>query len=293
MPTTNTSVTQKLDRFLGRCDPCTRPVAVERLQVAGDFLNVACPECGRRVRLERLYGTQTTMKCDPRCEGAVGSDCECACGGSNHGGAFLMEGEALASAVAKYRKQAQVRSDAAKKVAEERAAKAKVRARQALSAEEQWVLEYEGASRFLTSLRDQVESNLERSGWSLSDRQIAAIRDNMDKSARLAIDRAEANAPTPAAPRKATVPCPEGEGIEIIGKVVKLSEKEMANGPVLQGRIVTEGGWSCWGTIPRALRECGVNPLLGHQVRFTANLRRQDDSFGFWGYPEGGEVLDA
>jgi hypothetical protein len=190
----------------------------------------------------------------------------------------LAEGEALASAVAKYRKQAQVRSEAAKKGAEERARKAEEARKAAMGEEERWITSYEGDSRFLISLKEQAEQ-----GFKLSDRQIQAIRDNIER---------EAKRQAASMPRKKAQPCPEGEGIEVTGKVTSLKVKEMANGPVLQGRVLTEHGWSAWGTIPRALRE-PVEVEVGQEVRFTATLRQSPDDqfFGFWSYPEGGVFL--
>lgn len=48
----------------------------------------ACPECGQYLRLEVLpingkYSEK--KKCDFRCQDATGHNCECQCGGKNHG----------------------------------------------------------------------------------------------------------------------------------------------------------------------------------------------------------------
>lgn len=288
MINTHTRITQKLDRFLGLCKTCVLPMAVEKPGMVGDFIRLACPSCSGSVKLERLYGTETSMTCDPRCEGAVGPSCECACGGANHGAAFLETGEVLASAVNKYRTSYAKRSEATKKVAEERAAKAAEREKAAklanMTEEERWVLGYEGQSRFLLSLRERMEAYMAGAGRGLSDRQIAAVRENMARRTR-----DEVMHRTPKAERR---PCPDGESVVIEGVVVKLVEKEMANGPTLQGRIRTDAGWSAWGTIPLALREAEVQ--VGSRVRFSATLRRQEDVFfGFWSYPEGGQVLTS
>lgn len=42
--------------------------------------------CGARPLLTPVRGScNTKIKCDARCMGATGHDCECACGGRNHG----------------------------------------------------------------------------------------------------------------------------------------------------------------------------------------------------------------
>lgn len=49
----------------------------------------ACPDCGATVRLKRLEGThKPEVPCDARCTNAKGPNCECSCGGANHGAAW-------------------------------------------------------------------------------------------------------------------------------------------------------------------------------------------------------------
>lgn len=54
----------------------------------------ACPRCGDRHVVDRTIdykATPSRHRCDARCEDARGHDCECACGGVNHGkGAALV-----------------------------------------------------------------------------------------------------------------------------------------------------------------------------------------------------------
>lgn len=46
----------------------------------------ACPDHGR-LKWARIAGTYNAeVRCDARCEGARRPDCECSCGGANHGG---------------------------------------------------------------------------------------------------------------------------------------------------------------------------------------------------------------
>ncbi len=44
-----------------------------------------CPECNASTTGNTIVGKRTGSKCDPRCTGAAGFDCECSCGGTNHG----------------------------------------------------------------------------------------------------------------------------------------------------------------------------------------------------------------
>jgi hypothetical protein len=45
-----------------------------------------CPTCGRAMEYGTLSGHyDASHKCDARCTGARGHNCECECGGANHG----------------------------------------------------------------------------------------------------------------------------------------------------------------------------------------------------------------
>lgn len=51
---------------------------------------ILCPTHARPLRWDRVEGTVSeSRKCDPRCTGAIGPVCVCACGGANHGCDFL------------------------------------------------------------------------------------------------------------------------------------------------------------------------------------------------------------
>lgn len=52
-----------------------------------------CPDCGQRkmIRGQAVRGTiAPSVRCDARCEGARGPNCECSCGGANHGAGHAM-----------------------------------------------------------------------------------------------------------------------------------------------------------------------------------------------------------
>jgi hypothetical protein len=49
----------------------------------GDF--IPCPTCRRVMKMDVIKGFKTEHVCDARCTSAKGPNCECSCGGANHG----------------------------------------------------------------------------------------------------------------------------------------------------------------------------------------------------------------
>ncbi len=48
-----------------------------------------CPDCGKARYVHKVAGVfNNEIKCNAKCEGAHGHDCECQCGGKNHGAAW-------------------------------------------------------------------------------------------------------------------------------------------------------------------------------------------------------------
>jgi hypothetical protein len=101
-------------RFLGKCKGCKKPVSMrlpcvvferrERVydrvvtrkslsvyvytDAAGaeDWTRSVTCECGKSVTLKRVAGkVAPDHRCDARCTSAKGHNCECSCGGLNHG----------------------------------------------------------------------------------------------------------------------------------------------------------------------------------------------------------------
>lgn len=59
-----------------------------------------CPACGgHNIGSARVKGFQTEHVCDARCTSATGPNCECSCGGKNHGAGHLTVVEEMTAAV--------------------------------------------------------------------------------------------------------------------------------------------------------------------------------------------------
>lgn len=105
-------------RFIGKCSKCGTVLAVvaeksvrvigrdrfgnEKKRVTFTFPNgetcdeprhfVGCWTCpsrhgqARQIELHTIRGVVTEEECNAKCTGAAGHQCECSCGGKNHGG---------------------------------------------------------------------------------------------------------------------------------------------------------------------------------------------------------------
>ena len=74
-------------RFVATCKGCKTYVKVEREPRAiYSYFGDTCRECGRGIEMIQVMGSRDASKpCDGRCLNAKGHDCECSCGGANHG----------------------------------------------------------------------------------------------------------------------------------------------------------------------------------------------------------------
>jgi hypothetical protein len=71
--------------FVGRCKECKKPVRSEgALDNFGGHLHAACG-CGKFAVVQRIKGRVTEHKCGARCRSSTGPNCDCSCGGANHG----------------------------------------------------------------------------------------------------------------------------------------------------------------------------------------------------------------
>ena len=83
-------------RWYVRCCDCLQVAAVDDRPPTGAL----CGACGGKieamgkVHIDRLVvGHRSEIPCDGRCTGASGPNCDCSCGGANHGSGKLVEVE--------------------------------------------------------------------------------------------------------------------------------------------------------------------------------------------------------
>lgn len=122
-PSTYIASAKPLHVFIGRCDPCDRPVRATTDLFTGNHYSAACPDCHKFRDLQRLYGTVSKMECHSACMGAYGKTCDCDCGGVNHGDIWSRPGVMLADALAVYRADRARRVAAAERTSATRARK--------------------------------------------------------------------------------------------------------------------------------------------------------------------------
>lgn len=61
-----------------------------KVYVGDDLHQPRCPKCNSNaVTFVHVNGKVTDHVCDARCMNAKGQDCECQCGGENHGKSYL------------------------------------------------------------------------------------------------------------------------------------------------------------------------------------------------------------
>lgn len=79
-----------MNRFVGRCVKGHR-FAVDKPANEGIH---SCPICGARLKqVAGVRGRVTDTKCGARCTSAMGPNCDCECGGKNHGADHMRAGE--------------------------------------------------------------------------------------------------------------------------------------------------------------------------------------------------------
>lgn len=72
------------DRCIGTCKACKTTFAVTDTTVWRKIIR-PCPTCSTQTALDRVSGVKSDKKCDARCQNAKRGECECSCGGENHG----------------------------------------------------------------------------------------------------------------------------------------------------------------------------------------------------------------
>jgi hypothetical protein len=280
--------------YLGTCKPCDRPYRIDLGERAvQQYQQVACPGCGNAMNVERLASVFTEESCDPRCMGATGPSCQCACGGENHGAAWGKTATTyeLESAVAALR----ARQDRLAKQREARRAQKETRQAN-LFAEwtaegNQDVVDYLlNGSDFGNFLFDMFE--IVSSQKPLTVNQTAAVRRIMEQEAKRAAKQAAYEATKTAAP--------SGKGITIEGTVISVKDQPGYAYNTVDWKMTVEcDGYRVWGSVPSALigniitAGC-YDALKGQRVRFVANVepsRNGDASFAIYKRPKQAEKL--
>ena len=265
-------------RFVGRCDPCARPFAVDDPSGGSDHRKVVCPECQTLVVLSRIYGVTTTMVCSGACMDATGPVCECACGGANHAGSYLDTSPMLGEAITRFRANlAKRQAGAAKAAATRAAAKEAERA----VAVQRWRAEHPAEAAWLDANREHdafaasLASQLVAKG-ALSLAQADAIVRSLERQAEQ-----ELEAPAESA---AAVGAPEGT-VAVEGEIliVRVEPSRFHYGSEVRMLIrasTPDGGlYRVWATKPVGLSKA----TPGDRVHFVAELTRSksDETFAY------------
>jgi hypothetical protein len=283
-------------RFIGRCEPCGRPVSavVDGAAYQDRTSYITCPDCGKVLLAEQIFGTVTYMTCNPLCEGAGGPSCECACGGVNHGGAWSQRGEMLASELDRYR------AAHARKAAEREARRERVQAL-ARAEREEWAAEHAELAAYL--------AEADRASWPgfLFDMADAAMRGPLSErqaevATRIMREQIARNAERAAEAANAK-PAPAGT-VTVTGEVLstRLDDSPFSYGRSVSRMLVkADGGYRVWVTIPESINNINATTpgnlggLRGKRVRFTCELspKRDDPAFAYGKRPRKAEVLET
>ncbi len=268
-------------RFVGRCEPCARPFAVDDPCGGSDHRKVVCPECEATVVLSRIYGVTTTMVCSGACMDATGPICECACGGANHAGSYLETSPMLANAIARFRANLAKRRAAAGKAAATRAA---AKEAERAVAVQRWRDEHPAEAAWLDANREDDAFAASLAGQlavkgTLSVGQTEAVARSLERQARQELRELE-----DAAEAAAAVAAPEGT-VAVEGEILTVRVEPSRFGYGSEIRMLVRAGtpdgglYRVWVTKPARLSSVG----RGDRVRFIAELTRSenDETFAY------------
>lgn len=197
---------------IGACGACGHGIAT-----IGDVgrTRVVCPHCSAVVELRWVAGyLNGNVPCDARCMGAVGPNCDCSCGGENHGTSFLPADVIATWAPVKQRAAAagrKHRADAVARTVTKRAEKAAAAAAALATERDAFITENPalaallgddyapggryGSDDFVMSLRGRLQA-----GGYFSERMIAAGTRMIERNAQRDRDAQERDARPAAEP---------------------------------------------------------------------------------------------
>lgn len=278
---------------LGTCPACGFVLASASV---GD--RNTCPDCGAHVELKWVHGGLSDYPCDHRCMYATRADCECSCGGENHGAGYLMKIHYVPAWV-RTRDAKRHADKQARRQAKQDAARAAADRHREQMLDTYPLLEillgedYTDADpfTFLGEMRDK----LQRTGHLTEAQATAACRAIERDIERAERDKQEQDK------REAGVRVPTGP-VEFTGTVATVRSSEFRGRLSWKMLVVTEAGWKVWLTIPKEMRRRYDTAFRSHwrsdmtlytwpkgrTVRLQATITPSDDDplFGFGNKPK-------
>lgn len=307
------TVAQPTKIFIGMCPECNLPSRVEKEHVTGPKTWIHCLHCGAETYAERLWATESEGACDISCMAATRSECQCACGGANHAGAYRhnrFKDEQTESAIQRLVQQREKRAEAARKRREKRAA-------EAAAPFNEWLSSLNTADAALVSWMSSYENVAEAPTGILVDfrlRMMATPGNEVRKPARPLTEKQMALAwkivqrmanecEREHEQKENGTPVPEGR-YRVHGKVIsRRIDADGYAGNTTYKILVECDGYRLWGNCPADLLDHvfprvtdpnaeGVSELPADlYVEFNATVKRsdRDDYFGFFRNPRSAE----
>lgn len=284
--------------YLGTCETCNRPYRVDLGSRRLQYQTIDCPGCSKPLQVERLAAVTTEEVCDPRCMGATGPNCSCACGGANHGAAWgtMATTYELESAIKALRARQE-------RLERQRKQRAEAKATAKRSAFERWaeagnsdVVDYlTGLDPFELGsfLFDMVSLVSEQKP--LTDNQANAVRRIARQEAGRKVKQDAYEATKKAAPL--------GKGLTVAGTIISVKgeqDRYSYYDKTVWKMTVECNGYRVYGTVPSILVRNPIKPeqfeaLKGQKVRFTATIeptkRNDDPSFAIFKRPTKAELV--
>jgi hypothetical protein len=301
-------------RVIGGCNTCGTGISLAGKSLDSE-VTVTCPGCGHPVRLAMVNGRMSDEECNTLCMYAVGPDCECGCGGANHGNGYSVrlvptwiptDATPYPTVTATVDVPAEiVARNAARR--ERVAARAAEKAAALLATADAYRAELFAAHPELKTLMGErfADSDSEfvqdmraniRNGADMTPRMIAAcvrvVESTLTRDARDA-----ARAARQAAAVASGVTVPTGR-VTFTGTIestrVETNDRFSRYGTTdVKARITAADGWSVWGNIPRTAYPAQYSAdsfaewrtgLVGQSFTVTAALEpsKKDPTFGFF-----------
>jgi len=293
---------------VGSCTKCGFVLSFEQKHV-----RVECPRCGNRVTVMTVAGNFSTgIVCNADCQFATGHDCDCSCGGENHGRGYI-EINSVPMWV-RDRDDKRFADKAERK--ENKARKARQSHDEKINAliDDHPVLAWlsyiaHGDIAEIFNEWNEFLADMNRALFDkgvMSERQISAAENAIDRLfTRYAItQKREADK---AALVKSGVQAPEGK-VTVTGEIVSIKDQpdnyNYYGGVIWKMVVKTVDGWAVWVTIPSTLIDSvsaynlsgnWQDRLLHKTVTFTATLTRSDKDplFAFGKRPTKAQLVSS